>query len=84
MKTKEKIPRCQRIQNAYKEDFHILKETINSIEMGEPIHMEMFIRCMEFLYREGWGDCFMWSGEVPGETTMKEFLKILPIERYGR
>lgn len=79
-----KIPRCQRIQNEYKENFYILQEVINAIELNQSIGMEMFIKCMEFLYREGWGDCFMWQGEVPGETTMKEFLKILPIKRYGR
>lgn len=84
IKNNGKIPRCQRIQNEYKCNLHYLKETIYEIKHGNPISEESFIKCMEFIYREGWGDCFAWQGEVPGNQTLKEFLDILPIKRYGR
>lgn len=84
MEEENKIPNCQRIQIEYKSNLLMLKETISEIQQGNPINMEMFTKCMEFVYREGWGDCFMWSGEVPGNTTLTEFLEILKIDRYGR
>jgi hypothetical protein len=83
MKTKE-IPRCQQIQIEYKTNLYSLQETISSINNGDPISIDMFKKCMEFLYREGWCDCFLWDGEISGEQTRKEFFKILDIERYGR
>ena len=82
--SEKKLCRCQEIQNEYKRNFHILKEVIHEIKQGNPINIECFIECMAFVYREGWGDCFGWQGDVPGNQTLKEFLDLLPIERYGR
>ena len=81
---KNNIPRCQQIQIDYKGNLNNLRETIAEINNGRSISLETFKKCMEFLYREGWADCFMWNGEVPGETTRKEFFEILNIDRYGR
>jgi len=78
------IPRCQIIQNEYKGNLEHMREVIHAIKDGERISEEAFIKSMEFVYREGWGDCFAWSGEVSGKETLKEFFKILPIKRYGR
>jgi len=75
MKEETKIPRCQQIQNEYKSNFSNLKETIYEIQQGNPITEECFIDCMSFLYREGWGDCFGWQGDLPGEQTRKEFFE---------
>ena len=83
MEIKE-IPRCQQIQIEYKANLNILQETIASIDNGNPISMNMFKKCMEFLYREGWSDCFLWDGQVSGQQTREEFFKILDIERYSR
>ena len=83
-KLKDKIPRCQQIQNEYKGNLINLRETIAEIKQGNPIPIKAFIRSMEFVYKEGWGDCFMWSGEISGEITRKEFFDILPIKRYSR
>jgi len=81
---KENIPRCQRIQNEYKGNLIYLRETIAEIKAGHPITIEIFEKCMKFIYQEGWGDCFMWDGEVSGEETRKEFFETLNINRYGR
>jgi len=78
------IPRCQKIHMEYKNEFSHLRETIHELKQGEQITMESFTRCMEFIYKEGWGDCFNWQGELPGETTLDEFFELLPIQRYGR
>lgn len=80
----KEIPRCQKIQNEYKKNFSNLRETIAEIKNGNPIPLQAFIDCMSFVYREGWSDCFGWSGEISGEETRKEFFDTLPIERYGR
>lgn len=83
-KDKYNIPRCQRIHNEYKSNFSNLKETIAEIKNGNTIPIEAFIDCMSFVYKEGWGDCFGWQGDVNGEQTRKEFFEVLQIERYGR
>lgn len=80
----ENIPRCQQIHNEYKDNLTHLREIIHAIKSDELINIDGFIRCMEFVYREGWGDCFSWNGEISGSQTLEEFLEILPIERYGR
>jgi hypothetical protein len=81
---KNKIPHCQQIQIEYKGNLHMLKEVIYAVRNGQTISFENFKTCMEFIYREGWGDCFMWNGELSGETTRKEFFEILNINRYRR
>lgn len=78
------IPRCQKIQIEYKQNLTILQETVAEIKNGNPISIENFVNCMSFIYREGWGDCFNWNGEVSGAETREEFFKILNIDRYGR
>ncbi len=83
-KDKNNIPRCQKIQNEYKAGITNLRETIAEIKNGNPIPIEAFVDCMSFVYREGWGDCFGWQGDVAGEQTRKEFFEVLQIERYGR
>jgi hypothetical protein len=80
----KKIPSCQQIQNEYKKGLINLRETIAEIKQGNSIPMETFVNCMSFIYREGWGDCFCWQGDIAGEETRKEFFEILQIERYGR
>jgi len=83
-KNENGIPRCQQIQNEYKASLLNLKETIAEIKQGNPISIETFVDCMSFVYREGWGDCFNYQGDVAGEQTRKEFFDVLQIERYGR
>lgn len=78
------IPRCQQIQNEYKAGLSNLRETIAEIKQGHPIPIEAFVDSMSFIYREGWGDCFGWQGDVAGEETRREFFEILNIERYKR
>jgi hypothetical protein len=79
-----KIPLCQQIQNEYKSNLNVLREVVAEIDHGGKIQIEDFIKCMSFVYREGWGDCFHWNGEISGEQTRNEFYEILKIDRYGR
>lgn len=56
----DNIPRCQQIQNEYKNNLNILRETINEINQSNAISIDDFVNCMSFVYREGWGDCFLY------------------------
>jgi hypothetical protein len=84
IKNNPKIPHCQKVQLEYKANLNLLREFCAAIKDGQPPAYEVFISCMEFIYREGWGDCFLWDGQIPGEMTREEFFKIIPIKRYGR
>jgi hypothetical protein len=83
-KNKEDIPRCQQIHNEYKAGLTNLREVIAEIKNGNPIPINAFVDSMSFVYREGWGDCFAWAGEISGKQTRDEFFEVLQINRYAR
>jgi len=80
----EKLCRCQRIQQEYKGNLYLLSEVVHAALNDRPIGIDNLTNAMAFIYREGWGDCFMWDGQISGEKTRKEFFEILKIDRYGR